>query len=38
MGLAALVTNVLRLPAWKRERDRQFTAMAEHAVTLLSER
>lgn len=36
MGLAALAFNVLRLPSWKRERERQFATVAEQAVKLLS--
>lgn len=36
MGLAALAINVLRLPSWKRERERQFAAVAEHVAMLLS--
>lgn len=37
MALAAFAANVLRLPSWARERDRQFTALAEQAVKLLSD-
>jgi len=35
LGLSAFITNVLRLPGWARERDRQMEAIAEHAVKLL---
>lgn len=37
MALVALAANVLRLPRWARERERQMEALAEHAVTLLSD-
>jgi len=36
MSLAAFATNLLRLPRWARERERQMEALAEHAVKLLS--
>lgn len=36
MSLFAFGANVLRLPAWARERKRQMEALAEHAVKLLS--
>ena len=36
MSLAAFGTNLLRLPRWARERERQMEALAEHAVKLLS--
>ncbi|MEO7996803.1 MAG: hypothetical protein ABI852_05130 [Gemmatimonadaceae bacterium] len=36
-SLAAFGTNVIRLPRWKRERERQMDAIAAHAVKLLSE-
>ena len=36
MSLAAFVANVIRLPRWARERERQMEAIAEHAVKLLS--
>jgi hypothetical protein len=36
IALAALGANVLRLPRWARERERQMEAIAEHAVKLLS--
>jgi hypothetical protein len=36
MGLFAFAANVIRLPAWARERKRQMEAIAEHAVKLLS--
>jgi hypothetical protein len=36
MALAAFVVNVIRLPQWARERERQFEEVAEHAVKLLS--
>jgi hypothetical protein len=36
ISLAAFGANVLRLPRWARERERQMEAIAEHAVKLLS--
>jgi hypothetical protein len=36
MALAAFGANILRLPRWARERERQMEAIAEHAVKLLS--
>jgi hypothetical protein len=36
MALAAFGANLLRLPRWARERERQMEAIAEHAVKLLS--
>jgi hypothetical protein len=36
MALAAFGVNLVRLPAWARERERQMEALAEHAVKLLS--
>jgi hypothetical protein len=36
MALATFVANVVRLPSWARERERQMEAIAEHAVKLLS--
>jgi hypothetical protein len=36
MALAAFVANLVRLPRWARERERQMEAIAEHAVKLLS--
>jgi hypothetical protein len=36
MALAAFGANVVRLPGWARERERQMEAIAEHAVKLLS--
>jgi hypothetical protein len=36
MALAAFTANVIRLPRWARERERQMEAIAEHAVKLLS--
>jgi len=36
MSLAAFGANLLRLPRWARERERQMEAIAEHAVTLLA--
>jgi hypothetical protein len=36
MSLLALGANVIRLPRWARERERQMEAIAEHAVKLLS--
>ena len=36
MSLTALGTNLIRLPRWARERERQMEAIAEHAVKLLS--
>jgi len=37
MSLASFGANLVRLPRWARERDRQMEAIAEHAVELLSE-
>jgi len=37
MSLAAFGTNLVRLPRWARERERQMEAIAEHAVKLLSD-
>ena len=36
MALAAFGANVIRLPRWARERERQMEAIAEHTVELLS--
>jgi hypothetical protein len=36
LALAAFGANLIRLPRWARERDRQMGAIAEHAVKLLS--
>jgi hypothetical protein len=36
MALAAFGANLVRLPRWARERERQMEAIAEHAVELLS--
>ena len=36
IALAAFAANIVRLPRWARERERQMEAIAEHAVTLLS--
>jgi hypothetical protein len=36
ISLAALGFNVLRLPRWARERERQMEAIAAHAVRMLS--
>lgn len=36
LALAAFGANLLRLPRWARERERQMAALAEHAVKLLS--
>ena len=36
MSLAAFGTNLVRLPSWKRERERQMEEIAEHVVKLLS--
>jgi hypothetical protein len=38
MSLAAFGANLVRLPSWARERERQMEAIAEHAVKLLSDR
>jgi len=35
-SVAAFGVNLVRLPRWARERERQMAAIAEHAVTLLS--
>ena len=36
MSLAAFVANLIRMPRWARERQRQMEAIAEHTVKLLS--
>jgi len=36
MSLFAFGANLIRLPRWARERERQMQAIAEHAVKLLS--
>ncbi len=36
MALAAFGANLVRLPRWARERERQMEAIAERAVKLLS--
>ncbi len=36
MSLASFGANLVRLPRWARERERQMEAIAEHAVKLLS--
>ena len=36
MALAAFVANVIRLPRWARERERQMETTARHAVKMLS--
>ena len=36
MALAAFGANLVRLPAWARERERQMEEIAEHVVKLLS--
>jgi hypothetical protein len=36
MALISIVANLVRLPAWARERERQLEAAAQHAVRLLS--
>lgn len=36
MSLASFAANLIRLPRWARERERQMEAIAEHAVKLLS--
>jgi len=36
MAVASFGINVVRLPRWTRERERQMEAIAEHAVRLLS--
>jgi hypothetical protein len=38
IALAAFGANLLRLPRWARERERQMEAIAEHALKLLSNR
>jgi hypothetical protein len=38
MAIAAFGANLVRLPRWARERERQMEAIAEHAVKLLSRR
>jgi hypothetical protein len=35
--LAFLAANLVRTPAWGRERERQIGEIAEHALKLLSE-
>jgi hypothetical protein len=37
LALAAFGVNLVRLPRWARERERQMEAIAAHAVTLLSD-
>ena len=37
MSLAAFGANLVRLPRWARERERQMEGIAEHAVKLLSD-
>jgi hypothetical protein len=37
MALAAFGANLIRLPRWARERERQMEAIAEHTVKLLSD-
>ena len=36
MALFAFGANLIRLPRWARERERQMEALAEYAVKLLS--
>ena len=36
MALVALGANLVRLPSWARERERQMEAIAEQAVKLLA--
>ena len=36
IAVAAFATNVVRSPRWARDRERQMSAVAEHAVQLLS--
>jgi hypothetical protein len=36
MSLFAFGANLVRLPRWARQRERQMEALAEHAVKLLS--
>lgn len=36
MSVASFAANLVRLPRWARERERQMEAIAEHAVKLLS--
>ncbi|HEX3866041.1 MAG TPA: hypothetical protein VHV78_04780, partial [Gemmatimonadaceae bacterium] len=36
MSLAAFGANLVRLPRWAREREKQLEAIAEHTVKLLS--
>ena len=36
MALTAFIANLVRLPSWARERERQLQTVAEHAVRLLS--
>lgn len=36
IALAAFGANLVRLPRWARERERQMEALAEHAIKLLS--
>ena len=38
MALAPFAANVIRLPRWARERERQMEAIAERAVKLLANR
>ena len=37
IAVAAVATNVFRAPRWARARDRQMTAVAEHAVQMLAQ-
>lgn len=37
ISLASFAANLVRLPRWARERERQMQTLAEHAVKLLSE-
>jgi hypothetical protein len=37
MSLVAFGANLIRLPRWARERERQMEALADHAVKLLSD-
>jgi hypothetical protein len=37
MALASFGANIIRLPRWARERERQMEEVAEHAVKLLSD-
>jgi hypothetical protein len=36
-ALVAFLANLVRLPGWARERERQMASVAEYAVTLLTE-